>query len=219
MSFTQRQRVGLTVAAILLGIAVIVSGFVHRIQQPRIMTVSEMRANGLFIFDTPRDPGEFELINHHGQPFTEGSLEGDWTLLFFGFTYCPDVCPTTMGFLAEVKENLVDTEAESTRVVMVSVDPARDTVEQLAQYVPYFHPEFLGVTGDFPNILSFARRFNAPFRKVTMEDGDYQIDHSANVVLINPKGDFHGFFRAPLDLAKVKVTLRSAQYYWSQQYD
>ena len=81
----------------------------------------------------------------------------------------------------------MDTEAESTRVVMVSVDPARDTVEQLAQYVPYFHPEFLGVTGDFPDILSFARRFNAPFRKVTMEDGDYQIDHSANVVLINPK--------------------------------
>ena len=83
MSFTQGQRVGLTVAAILLGIAVIVSGFVHRIQQPRIMTVSEMRANGLFIFDTPRDPGEFELINHHGQPFTEESLEGDWTCSFW----------------------------------------------------------------------------------------------------------------------------------------
>jgi protein SCO1/2 len=169
VTFTQRQRVGLTVAAILLGIAVIVSGFVHRIQQPRIMTVSEMRANGLFLFDTPRDPGEFALTNHFGEPFTAESLEGDWTLLFFGFTYCPDVCPTTMSFLAEVKDNLVGTEAASTRVVMVSVDPARDSVDQLAQYVPYFHPEFLGVTGDFPNILSFARRFNAPFRKVTSE--------------------------------------------------
>jgi protein SCO1/2 len=150
VTFTQRQRVGLTVAAILLGIAVIVSGFVHRIQQPRIMTVSEMRANGLFLFDTPRDPGEFALTNHFGKPFTAESLEGDWTLLFFGFTYCPDVCPTTMSFLAEVKDNLVGTEAASTRVVMVSVDPARDSVDQLAQYVPYFHPEFLGVTGDFP---------------------------------------------------------------------
>ena len=193
MTFTQRQRVGLTVAAILLGIAVIVAGFVHRIQQPRIMTVSEIRANGLFLFDTPRDPGAFALTNHFGEPFTATSLEGDWTLLFFGFTYCPDVCPTTMSFLAEVKDNLVGTEAASTRVVMVSVDPARDSVDQLAQYVPYFHPEFLGVTGDFPNILSFARRFNAPFRKVTSEDGDYQIDHSANVVLINPKGDSTGF--------------------------
>ena len=82
MTFTQRQRVGLTVAVILLGIAVIVSGFIHRIQQPRIMTVSEMRANGLFLFDTPRDPGEFALTNHFGEPFTATSLEGDWTLLF-----------------------------------------------------------------------------------------------------------------------------------------
>lgn len=219
MTLSQGQRVGLTVAAILLGIAIIVSGFVHRVQQPRIMTMSEMRANGLFIFDTPRDPGEFALTGHLGEPFTQTSLEGDWSLLFFGFTYCPDVCPTTLSFLAELKASLDGTEAASTRVVMVSVDPARDTVDQLAQYVPYFHPEFLGVTGEFPDILSFARRFNAPFRKVTLDDGDYQIDHSANLVLVNPQGDFHGFFRAPLDLAKVKVTLRSAQYYWSQQYD
>ena len=219
MTLTQQHRVALTVTVILLGIAFIVAGFVHRIQQPRIMTVSEMRANGLFIFDTPRDPGKFVLTNHKGIEFTDQSLEGDWTLLFFGFTYCPDVCPTTLSFLAELKGSLEGTEAASTDVVMVSVDPARDTVEQLSAYVPYFHPEFLGVTGDFPDILSFARRFNAPFRKVTMEDGSYQIDHSANVVLINPKGDFHGFFRAPQDLAKMKVTLRSAQYYWSQQYD
>ena len=219
MTLTQQQRVALTVVAILLCIAIIVAGFVHRIQQPRIMTVSEMRANGLFIFDTPRDPGKFVLTNHKGGEFTDQSLEGDWTLLFFGFTYCPDVCPTTMSFLAELKSSLDGTEAESTDVVMVSVDPARDTVEQLSTYVPYFHSEFLGVTGDFPDILSFARRFNAPFRKVTTEDGSYQMDHSANVVLINPKGDFHGFFRAPLDLAKMKVKLRSAQYYWNQQYD
>lgn len=219
MRLSQNQRVGLTVAAILVAIAIIVSGFVHRIQQPRIMTMSEMRANGLFIFDTPRDSGAFSLISHRAEAFTESSLEGDWTLVFFGFTHCPDICPTTLSFLAELKDNLDGTEAASTRVVMVSVDPARDTVEQLAQYVPYFHPEFLGVTGEFPEILSFARRFNAPFRKVMRDDGDYQIDHSANVVLINPRGDFHGFFRAPLDLAKVKVTLRSAQYYWSQQYD
>jgi len=202
MNLTQQHRVALTVIAILLGIAIIVTGFVHRIQQPRIMTVSEMRANGLFIFDTPRDPGKFVLTDHKGKKFTNQSLNGDWTLLFFGFTHCPDVCPTTMSFLAELKGSLEDTEAASTNVVMVSVDPARDTVEQLSTYVPYFHPEFLGVTGDFLDILSFARRFNAPFRKVTMEDSSYQMDHSANVVLINPMGDFHGFFRAPLDLAK-----------------
>ena len=102
---------------------------------------------------------------------------------------------------------------------MLSVDPARDTVQQLASYVPYFDPDFTGLTGDFAEVLSVARRFNSPFRKVTSDDGDYQVDHSANVILINPRGDFHGFFRAPLDLAKMKVTLRSAQYLWSRQYD
>ena len=106
MTLTQQHRVALTVIAILLGIAIIVAGFVHRIQQPRIMTVSEMRANGLFVFDTPRDSGQFVLTNHKGTEFTDQSLEGDWTLLFFGFTYCPDVCPTTLSFLAELKGSL-----------------------------------------------------------------------------------------------------------------
>ena len=91
MTLSQNQRVGLTVAAILLVIAVIVSGFVYRIQQPRIMTESEMRANGLFVFDTPRDPGAFSLVDHRGEEFTERNLEGDWTPLFL-------VLPTVQMF-------------------------------------------------------------------------------------------------------------------------
>lgn len=137
-------------------------------------------------------------------------------MLFFGFTHCPDICPTTMSFLADLHRQLESTEAADTRVVMVTVDPARDTPEVLASYVPYFHPDFVGVTGEFMEIMGFARTFNAPFRKVTAEDGSYQVDHSANVVLINPRGDYHGFFRAPLDLAKMKVTFRSARYLWER---
>lgn len=206
--------VWLTVGLVLLFIAVVVAGFVNRIQQPRIMSQSEMRANGLFLFDTPRDPGDFNLVDHTGAAFTAGDLEGNWTLLFFGFTHCPDICPTTMSFLAQLHGQLEATEASDTRVVMVTVDPARDDPETLAAYVPYFHPEFLGVTGEFLEIFRFAQAFNAPFRKVTDDEGNYQVDHSANVILVNPRGDFHGFFRAPLDLAKMKVTYRSARYLW-----
>lgn len=209
-------RIWLTVGLILLFIAIVLGSFIHRIQQPRIMTQTEMRANGLFLFETPRDPGEFTLVDHRGEPFTAGRLEGGWTLLFFGFTHCPDICPTTMSFLADLHRQLESTEAADTRVVMVTVDPARDTPEALADYVPYFHPDFVGVTGEFLDILSFAQTFNAPFRKVTAEDGSYQVDHSANVILVNPRGDYHGFFRAPLDLAKVKVTYRSARYLWDR---
>jgi len=181
------------------------------------MSLAETRANGLFLFDTPRDPGEFELLDHKGKSFSRAQLLGRWTLVFFGFTHCPDICPTTMVELAELKSQLANTEAEATQVVMVSVDPARDTPERLSEYVPYFHPEFLGVTGDFTAILSFAQRLNAPFRKLSEPDGDYQMEHTANVVLMNPRGDYHGFFRAPLDIPKMRVTLRSTQYLWEHQ--
>ena len=203
-----------TIAGVLLFMTVVVTSFIHRVGEPRIMSLAETRANGLFLFDTPRDPGEFSLIDHHGSPFTREDLIDQWTLIFFGFTHCPDICPTTMADLAELKAQLVGTEASDARVVMLSVDPARDTPERLAQYVPYFHADFIGVTGDFTDILSFAQRLNAPFRKVSEPDGAYQMEHSANVMLMNPRGDYHGFFRAPLDIPKMRVTLRSSQYLW-----
>ena len=190
MSESTKRGVRLTIVGVLLFMTVVVASFIHRIGEPRIMSVAETRANGLFIFDTPRALGDFSLVDHYAEPFTQTALIGHWTLVFFGFTHCP------------------------ARIAMVSVDPARDTPERLAEYVPYFHPDFLGVTGEFADILSFAQRLNAPFRKVSEPEGAYQMEHSANVMLINPRGDYHGFFRAPLDIPKMRVTLRSAQYVW-----
>jgi protein SCO1/2 len=213
---SQSRNIKLTIAGLLLFITVIVAGFVYRVSLPRIMTASEMSANGLYLLETPRNIGEFDLIDHHGNPFNPGRLEGQWTLVFFGFTHCPDICPTTMTFLNTFLESLEGTEAQDPQVVMVSVDPARDTVQQLADYMPYFNPDFTGVTGEFLDIHRFATKLNTPFRKVMDEDGSYQVDHSSNIVLINPRGDYHGFFRAPLDLAKMKVTYRSARFIWDR---
>ena len=212
----QSRGIKLTVVVLLVFIAVVVAGFVYRIQQPRVMTSGEMKINGLYLLDTPRNIDEFQLIDHNGQAFTKARLQGKWTLAFFGYTYCPDICPTTMTFLNEFMAQLEGTEAEDTEVVMISVDPARDTVEQLAGYVPYFNTEFTGVTGDFLAIHRFATGLNTPFRKVAGQGENYQVDHSSNVVLINPRGDYHGFFKAPLDLAKMKVTYRSARVMWNR---
>ena len=212
---SQSRNIRLTVALLLGFITIIVAGFVYRISLPRVMTVSEMKANGLFLHETPRSFGELNLLNHRGDPFTRQNFEGRWSLVFFGFTYCPDVCPTTMVFLNEFVTALEGTEAEDTQVVMVSVDPARDSVEQLAGYVPFFNKDFVGVTGEFVDIHRFATALNTPFRKVVPEDGsEYQVDHSANIVLINPRGDYHGFFRAPQEQAKMKITYRSARALW-----
>lgn len=211
---SQSRNIKLTVAGLLALITLIVAGFVHKISLPRVMTTSEMKLNGLYLLDTPRDMGAFALVDHHGKPFDLERLKGRWSLVFFGFTFCPDICPTTMAFLNDFMASLEGTEAQDTQVVMVSVDPARDTVEKLASYVPYFNPEFIGVTGEFLDIHRFATALNTPFRKVVGEGGDYQVDHSANVVLINPKGHYHGFFMAPLDLGKMKLTYRSARALW-----
>lgn len=212
----QRRGVWITVAAVLLFIAVILASFINRVGMPRLMSDAELKANGLYLIDPPRIPGEFALTNHHGEPFTPASLEGHWTLMFFGFTHCPDICPTTMAFLDRFVGELAGTEASDTQVVMISVDPARDTVEQLAGYVPYFNETFLGVTGEFLDLFRLATDLNTPFRKVPGQGEDYQVDHSANVVLINPRGHYHGFFKAPLDLARMKVTYRAARQLWER---
>ncbi|HDY82348.1 MAG: SCO family protein [Gammaproteobacteria bacterium] len=212
----QSRGIKLTVLAIALFMTVVVAGFVYRIQQPRVMTSTEMKINGLYLLDIPRKIDEIQLKDHRGEAFTNERLRGQWTLVFFGYTYCPDVCPTTMTFLNEFMELLEGTEAEDTEVVMVTVDPARDTQAQLASYVPYFNTDFTGVTGQFLDIHRFATGLNTPFRKVPGQGENYQVDHSANVVLINPRGDYHGFFKAPLDLAKMKVTYRSARVLWDR---
>ncbi len=215
LSPKQARGVKLTVVGMLILVALVVAGFINKVTMPRVMTTAELKANGAYMFETPRALPEFELVDHTGAPFTRESLQGQWTLVFFGFTHCPDICPTTMSELGQFM-TLLDglPEQEDTRVLMVTVDPARDGVEQLATYVPYFNPEFVGVTGEFLVLHRFATALNTPFRKVPGQDENYLVDHSANLVLINPRGDYHGFFKAPLDLAELKVTYRSIRAVW-----
>jgi protein SCO1/2 len=209
------RNIKLTVLGLLIFIGIVVAGFVYRVSQPRVMTDNELRLNGAYMFETPRALPPFELIDHHGEVFDKERLLGQWTLIFFGFTHCPDICPTTMSLLSRFMEELDGLpEQADTRVVMVTVDPARDDVAQLSKYVPYFNPDFIGVTGAFMDIHRFATALNTPFRKVPGQGENYQVDHSANLVLINPRGDYQGFFKAPLDLAKLKVTYRSVRVVW-----
>ena len=209
------RNIKLTVLGLLIFIGIVVGGFVHRVSQPRVMTENELRLNGAYMFETPRALPAFELVDHHGEVFDKERLLGKWTLIFFGFTHCPDICPTTMSLLSRFMEQLDGLpEQAETQVVMVTVDPARDDVAQLAKYVPYFNPDFIGVSGDFMDIHRFATALNTPFRKVPDQGENYQVDHSANLVLINPRGDYQGFFKAPLDLAKLKVTYRSVRVVW-----
>jgi protein SCO1/2 len=161
---------------------------------PKQLSADEFRELGFYQFDTPRVIQDFDLVNDAGEKVTLESLKNQWSLLFFGFTYCPDVCPTTLSVLNEVVNNLENPP----QVIMVSVDPERDTPEVLAKYVPRFNPEFTGYTGDFDEIVSLATEVNVAFGKVPGPTaGSYQVEHSASIVVINPGGHYAGFIKAP----------------------
>jgi len=211
---SQSRRIRLTVGLLLAFILVLLAAFAYRMGASRTLSVDELQARGLYLLDTPRDFGQVDLVDHRGRPFTAERFRGRWTLVFFGFTYCPDICPTTMAFLDQFVSGLEPAARERTQVVMVTVDPARDTVEQLAGYVPYFNESFVGLTGDFLQIHRFATALNTPFRKEPGGGEDYLVDHGANVVLVNPRGHYHGFFRAPLDMGAMQQSYRAVRAAW-----
>lgn len=207
----QKRGIAITIAVILIFITLVMAGFINKITTPRVLSALELRANGTFVFDKPRIINEFNLLDHSGEPFTLQQLQGKWSLMFFGFAACPDICPTTLAQLKQVKVQLDPDVRDQIQVVMVSVDPARDTVDKLAQYMPYFDPEFIGLTGEFLQIKRLANQLNMAFVKVRSGDDpmDYTVDHSANIALVNPKGHYHGFIKAPLDNARIKLTVQS----------
>jgi protein SCO1/2 len=203
-----RRGIRLTVIGCLVFITLLLTLLVNKLTTPRVMTADELRLNGAVVFETPRRFDDFALRNQKGEPFTREDFVGQWSLVFFGFTHCPDICPTTMAELDRLVSKLPDDIAKETQVVLVSLDPARDTPEVLSEYVGYFDPNFIGVTGDFLTLRRFANQVNVAFNKVTVGD-DYTVDHSGNIVLINPRGDYHGFFKPPFELAKLKATYSS----------
>ena len=199
---SKQRGIRRTVALVLVFIALSLAGFVNKIMHPRVLNETELKLNGAVVLQTPRTPSAFSLIDSNGKLFTPDSLKGHWTLLFFGYASCPDVCPTTLFTLGQWYRQIQDNRyGKDLSVVMVSVDPARDTPAVLQPYVHHFHPDFMGVTGEFLDVHRFAREMGVAFQKVPGgTEGDYMIDHSAQLVLINPHGDFHAFFK-PTDLA------------------
>lgn len=151
------------------------------------------------LFDAPRPLPDFRLVDHAGRTFDRERLRGHWHFLFFGFTNCPDVCPTTLATLAAVRAGLRDLPAsERPGAVLVSVDPERDTPVALARYVPHFDPAFVGVTGDPAAIAALTRELGVVVMiGAPTGDGDYTVDHTAALFLIDPDGAWTAVFGAP----------------------
>ncbi|WP_045856477.1 SCO family protein [Teredinibacter purpureus] len=205
----QQKRGILRTVLLLVGLMTLfVGGFFNKMLQPRIMSEIELRTNGAIVFDNPRIINDFNLTTHTGNDYTLDDLKGKWTIMFFGFTQCPDICPVTLAKLSQMFPKLDDSIAENTRVVLVSVDPARDTPEKLAPYITHFNEEFTGVTGEFLDTMKLTQNLNVAFRKV-MQGNDYTVDHTGNIVIINPNGHYHAFIKPPFELARLITVYQS----------
>ena len=143
---------------------------------------------------------EFSLQDDHGKPFALANLKGKWTLLFFGYTHCPDVCPTTLGTLKNAWDRLSQSAAgvKDLQVVFVSVDPERDSVEHLREYVDYFDPAFTAVTGSQDALMTLSRSVGAIYAATRADDkGNYLVDHTAAIFVIDPQGRFSALLSPP----------------------
>ena len=140
------------------------------------------------ILTRPIELDNFELIDQNNQTFNSESLKGNWTILFFGYTNCPDLCPTTIYKLAEVKNDVnQNLPSKNFNTVLVTLDPDRDTPERLDEYIGYFDESMLGVTGTYKNIQSFSSNLSVFYQRIN-KDGGYDFNHTASIFVFNQDG-------------------------------
>jgi len=146
----------------------------------------------------PRALADFSLLDARGKSTSPRELRGHPTLVFFGFTHCPDVCPTTLALLTKVQKQA---DIPGLRVALISVDPERDTPEQIGKYVASFGGDLIGLTGSAPEIVKTTRAFSVAFARVDLPGGGYTMDHSATVFVLDSQARIVAVFTPPLSAA------------------
>ncbi|MDY6984687.1 MAG: SCO family protein [Pseudomonadota bacterium] len=211
------RGVARTVIACVAFMALLLGLLVHKILSPPVMSHAQLSENGLFVYDIPRAVTPFALTDHEGQPFTQERLDGKWSLLFFGYTFCPDICPITLATIRQFEQLLQEVDLDAAaqlQVAMISVDPQRDTLDKLDAYMGYFNEDYIGATGEYIDVFNLGRQLNVAFGYTPVENGEYLVNHSGEIILINPRGEFHGFFKVPHDPQKMLRNFRAVFGSW-----
>lgn len=197
-------------------IGLVLVGFFNQFLQPRILSNDELRLNNVWVHDKPRIVRDFSMLDQHSNSFTKANLQGKWSLVFFGFTQCPDVCPTALAEMKRLK-GMLDQQGrgDDMQYMLMSVDPARDTQDVMKPYMAYFDNSFIGLSGDYLDTKKIAADFNVAFSKMVLSDNNYTVEHSGNIAIVNPFGDYHGFIRPPFNASQMALTMNSIRRTWS----
>ncbi len=174
----------------LLSISAGAAGF-HLISQVKELPKPEYALH----YQQAREVSAFNLIDEEGQSFNNAKLQGKWSLIFFGYTSCPDICPTTLQNLTFIYDDLTAI-ANNSQILLVTVDPKRDTQEKLAQYIAYFNSNFKALRAEHDVLFPFSRNLGLMYAITNKEEEEsYWVDHSASLVLINPAGEIEAIFK------------------------
>jgi protein SCO1 len=158
----------------------------------------------------PRALPDFQLLSSTGQPYEREQLLQHWSLVFFGYTSCPDICPTTLTTLAQVEKQLATLPAnQRPQMVFISVDPQRDTPIVVGNYVKFFSTDFIGLTGEQPQIEQLTHAMGAPVSIQQTGNGTYTVDHAATLFLLDPQARMTAIFSPPHTLAALATDLRA----------
>jgi len=163
----------------------------------------------------------FNLIDQHKQIFTLNNLKNQWSLIFIGYTHCPDVCPTSLSTLKQVNQLMQAQSLPAPQVIFISVDPERDTPEILSEYVSYFDKNFIGLTGTLEELKNITSQLSVSFAKAAGASGDitqddYLMDHSSSFMLINPQGKLQSFITAPHTATNIIYAVQNSQIYYQK---
>lgn len=171
------------------------------------------------LWPNPRELGDFRLTDHKGNPFTREDLLGKWSLLFFGYTHCPDVCPMTLAKMDRIYRSLKqENPAEELQVLFVSVDPERDTRNTLSQYVQYFNEEFIGLGGRDNRAGSLGKQMGiVSIRTKGTSPENYLVDHTASVFIVDPRARWVGILSAPHEVEDMTRRYLAIKQFISQQ--
>jgi len=199
---------------IVIFIVTVLGLFINKLTTPGTLSNDELLVNGLFLFDQPKDISDFEFYSSDQASFTKSDLIGNWTLMYFGFTNCPDECPTTMYQLSKLIKILREKnfDLNNKQWVLVSIDPERDTPEMIDKYAKGFDQDFLGVSNARPMLLSLATQLsvnNVMPNHANHMDHSHLDNHVNNIILLNPKGQFAGIFRPPFEVSRLSLTYQS----------
>lgn len=203
MTRTQKTIFALfVVVALILGVAV-----KFAFDQRKASFSPEQIDAGIILLPQSRAIPALQMTDQDGQPVSLDQLKGKWTLLFFGYTFCPDICPTTLAQLRQIKAQLPKSTVARMQVILVSVDPQRDTPAKLKEYLGYFDKDFRGFNAPVSVLESFAKAVSMPYVEPDTSKPNYTVSHSGNLALLGPDGTQRGFIRAPFSTPKLVAQL------------